>query len=151
MKTKPLIKTCYRCHTEKPSEDFKDYGRLCKKCNNEISKAFYENPDNKTKVVFYAFVKHLKKLKTKENAVPKVKISKALSRQEKNYRNNIRNHIKRLVKKTKSIIESRKTPKRKDFEQYVDNEIWGKEIYYTDFFDATKLEDWDIKKYTPFD
>jgi hypothetical protein len=102
-------------------------------------------------VLLYAFVRHLKKLKNKENAAPKVKISSALSREEKNYRNNIRNHIKRLKKQTDEILKSRKTPKRKDFEQYLDNEIWAKEIYHTDFFDATKLDDWNIKKYTPFD
>ena len=151
MKIKPTIRICYNCNATKPSCDFKKQGNLCKSCNNEISKAFFSCPENKIKVLLYAFVRHLKKVKAKEIAAPKVKISKALSRQEKNYRNNIRNHIKRLVKKTKYIIDSRKTPKRKDFEQYVDNEIWGKEIYYTDFFDATKLEDWDIKKYTPFD
>jgi len=90
----------------------------------------------------------IEKVKEKEIAAPKVKISKALSREEKNFRNNMRNRCKRLVKKTKYIIESRKTPKRKDFEQYLDNEIWAKEIYYTDFFDATKIEDWNIKNYT---
>ena len=99
MKIKPLIRICYRCNCEKPSGDFKKYGNLCKLCNNQISKNFYDKPDNKEKITFYAFIRHLKKLKTKEIAKPKpAKVSKTLTREEKNYRNNIRNHIKKLKK-----------------------------------------------------
>lgn len=148
MKIKPTIRICYNCNATKPSCDFKKQGNLCKSCNNEISKAFFSCPENKIKVLLYAFVRHLKKVKAKEIAAPKVKISKALSREEKNFRNNMRNRCKRSKKRTDEILENRKTPKRKDCEFYLNNEIWGKEIYYIDFFDAAKLEDWDIKNYT---